>query len=94
MSSTAFNNIAIPHTFKMEAIESKVYIIVSEKPIIWSKNQTVNIIFLFAINEKDKHIFYNVFEALSSVFSDKNALEKAINCTSYQKFIDFLIQQV
>ncbi|MGY3779464.1 BglG family transcription antiterminator [Isobaculum melis] len=93
MSSTAFHNCAIPHTFKMTALKSKLYMIISEKPIQWGKNHGVNFVFLFAINEKDKQLFYNIFEILSLIFSDKNHVLQAIKLKKFDDFIAFLLSQ-
>lgn len=93
MSSTAFNNCAIPHTFKMNALQSKLYLIISEKPIQWEKNHGVNFVFLFAINEKDKKLFYNIFEILSLLFSNKNNVLQAIKLKKFDDFIAFLLSQ-
>ncbi|MDT2600164.1 BglG family transcription antiterminator [Enterococcus hulanensis] len=93
MSSTAFNNIAIPHTFKMNALQSKMYIIVSERAISWGKKDFVNLVFLFAISEQDKQIFYNVFEILSLLFANEENTLEAINKKNFADFINFLLHQ-
>lgn len=93
MSSTAFNNIAIPHTFKMNALQSKMYIIVSERAISWGKKDFVNLVFLFAISEQDKQIFYNVFEILSLLFANEENTLEAVNKKNFADFINFLLHQ-
>lgn len=89
LSSTAFQKIAIPHTLKMDAIVSKMYIIVSEKPISWGEDN-VNIILLFAINEQDRQFFYSVFEILSLIYSNPINVIKSIQAKDYDAFIDFI----
>lgn len=89
LSSTAFHKIAIPHTLVMDAHKSKMYIILSEKPIDWDKQQ-VNLVFLFAINEKDKHIFYTIFEILSIIYSNPTNVLKSLQCKNYNDFIKFI----
>ncbi|MBP1041009.1 BglG family transcription antiterminator [Vagococcus sp. BWB3-3] len=93
LSSTAYNNIAIPHTIKMNARHSKMYIICSDRPIDWGNEEFVNIVFLFAINDKDKKIFYTIFEMISLLFSDRKKVLSALKHDDYQSFLNFLTNQ-
>lgn len=90
ISSTAFHKIAIPHTLKMDAYISKMYIILGEKAIAWDKHN-VNIVFLFAMNEKNKQDFYAIFEILSLIFMNPSNVIKSLQCKNYDEFVSFLM---
>lgn len=59
MSSTAFNNnVAIPHSMKMDALKTGVCLIVNDKPVKWGREK-VQIIAMIPINEKKNSITYS-----------------------------------
>lgn len=94
LSSTAFGRIAIPHTFKLTAIQSKVYIIVSEKPIHWEKQHYVNLIFVFAINHQDKEHFYTFYETLAYIFSNLAHFDDIVKQPDLKHFTQFLLDKI
>ncbi len=90
MSSTAFNGIAIPHSMKMSAQKTGMFVIVNEESISWGKKQ-VNIIFLLAINRNEKNVFHYIFDSLATILSEELNLKKLISCNSYEEFIITLV---
>lgn len=83
---------AIPHTFKMDALQSKLYVILSDKSILWDTNN-VHIVFFFAINEQDKKIFYIIYEILSLIFSSQKNVIKALKCQNHEEFIELITNE-
>lgn len=64
MSSTAFNNnVAIPHSMKMDALKTGVCLIVNDKPVKWGEEK-VQIIAMIPINEKEKKNSITYLKAL------------------------------
>lgn len=90
MSSTAFNNIAIPHSMKMNAIHTSAYVLINEKPIKWGDNN-VNIVLMLAINRNEKKAFKDIFESITSILSEEENIKKIINCSTYDEFINIII---
>ena len=55
-ASTAFGNIAIPHSMEMEALKTCIGVAISQKGIRWD-NHIVHVVLLVALNKIDKQIF-------------------------------------
>ncbi|HBZ0181129.1 TPA: transcription antiterminator, partial [Clostridioides difficile] len=95
MSSTAFNNnVAIPHSMKMDALKTGVCLIVNDKPVKWGEEK-VQIIAMIPINEKEKEKFNYIFESFIEILSEWNnvkELTKADNYSSFMNRIAYLIQ--
>ncbi|MCA0552863.1 PTS sugar transporter subunit IIA [Clostridioides difficile] len=97
MSSTAFNNnVAIPHSMKMDALKTGVCLIVNDKPVKWGEEK-VQIIAMIPINEKEKEKFNYIFENFIEILSEWNnvkELTKADNYSSFMNRIAYLIQNI
>ncbi|HBF7898589.1 PTS sugar transporter subunit IIA [Clostridioides difficile] len=95
MSSTAFNNnVAIPHSMKMDALKTGVCLIINDKPVKWGEEK-VQIIAMIPINEKEK--FNYIFESFIEILSEWNnikELTKADNYSSFMNRIAYLIQNI
>lgn len=84
-SSTAFGNIAIPHSVHMNALKTSIAVVISKKGIKWDDN-LVNLVLLIAINEFDKKTFRNLYEAIISLFDNNDIINLAKNCTNFKDF--------
>ena len=84
-ATTAFGNVAIPHSVEMNAIKTSVAVTISKKGFEWEQN-TVHIVFLLAINKADSRTFRYLYESLISLFSDNHVLQEIRNCTSFKDF--------
>ncbi|MGC8432470.1 BglG family transcription antiterminator [Clostridioides difficile] len=97
MSSTAFNNnVAIPHSMKMDALKTGVCLIVNDKPVKWGEEK-VQIIAMIPINENENEKFNYIFESFIEILSEWNnvkELTKADNYSSFMNRIAYLIQNI
>ncbi len=84
-ATTAFGNIAIPHSVDMNAVKTSITIAISKSGFQWAGN-TVYLIFLLAINKADKTAFRELYESLVSLFGDKNTIQEARACNSFKDF--------
>lgn len=84
-ATTAFGNIAIPHSMDMDAIKTSIAVAVSKKGFQWGTN-TVHLVLLLAINKADKKTFRELYESLISLFSEDSILQEVRNCTSFKDF--------
>lgn len=84
-ATTAFGNVAIPHSTDMDAIKTSIAVAISKRGFQWGSN-TVHIVFLLAINKADKQTFRNLYESLISLFSDENMIQEARNCGGFKDF--------
>lgn len=88
-ASTAFGNIAIPHSMEMQALKTCIGVAVSKKGFLWNQ-QIVHIVLLVAINKADKHAFRELYEALVMLFSDEQVIHLLKECTSFATFEEYL----
>jgi lichenan operon transcriptional antiterminator len=93
MSSTAFNNLAIPHCMKMNAKKTGMFVVINEKPTQWGDNQ-VNLILMLSINRNDRKLFNEVFENLTMILTEPEAMKEILNCTTYEDFIQTLVERI
>ena len=88
-ASTAFGQIAIPHSMKMDCEKTGLAIAISPGGIQWGA-QRVHIVLLIAINEKDSHLFKELYEALILLFSDPSILEVLRQCKTFEEFTNVI----
>lgn len=88
-ATTAFGNVAIPHSAEMNAIKTSVAVAVSKKGFQWGSN-TVHVVFLLAINKADRSTFRNLYESLISLFSDNRIVQEMRNCNSFKEFESYI----
>lgn len=89
LSSTGFNNFAIPHALKMNAKKTGMFVYLCETPIEWG-NFTVSLVIMLCFNREDRTVFNEIFEPLTMILSDHSNFKKAISMPDYKSFIDFL----
>lgn len=89
-SSTAFGRLAVPHSLKMEANRTGMYILLSDKPIVWGEHM-VNVVLLFAINRQDRELFHEIFDNLIVLLLEYHSLEKVLESGSYEEFIEAIL---
>jgi lichenan operon transcriptional antiterminator len=89
ISPTSIGNlVAIPHPLKPNALGSCIAIGILKKPIKWGEN-TVQLVFLLALNEKDKEEFSHLFNHLWKIVQNKKLVTELC---SKERFEDFISQ--
>ncbi len=88
-ATTAFGNVAIPHSVDMNAIKTNISVCISKKGIQWGKN-TVYVVLLLAINKADRRQFRYLYESLISIFTENNIVQEVRNCSSFKQFENFV----
>jgi len=89
MSSTGFQNFAIPHALKMNAIKTGMFIYVSSTPIDWN-GVPVSLVILLCFNREERYIFNEIFEPLTMILTNGSNLKKLLSLPDYDSFIRFL----
>lgn len=92
MSSTGFQNFAIPHAMKMVAQKTGMYVYLSEEPTPWD-DSAVSLIILLCFRRDDRYIFNEVFEPLTMILTEPANVKKLLNVRTYDEFITFLQEQ-
>jgi len=92
-ASTAFENVAIPHSVEMDAFQTSIAVAISKEGINWNEHK-VHIVLLIAINKTDKKIFHELYEAIIQLFCEKEVIESIKFCHSFQDFKDFVYNKI
>jgi mannitol/fructose-specific phosphotransferase system IIA component (Ntr-type) len=88
--STAYGNIAIPHSMRISARKTGMAILLNEKPVPWGQNM-VNIVLLFAIEKESQNFFYDIFDNLITLLLEAPNAAKIIECETYNDFIKTIV---
>ncbi len=87
ISSTAFNQIAVPHTLTMNANQTMISIALFDKPVSWGSKK-ISIVFMFAIHPEDKKMFHFIFDNLISLLLNDENVSLLKECRNYTDFIE------
>ena len=90
VSSSAYTNIAMPHPLEMCALNSAIVVSIHPNAIQWN-NSRVNIVFLLAINLKDRLFFKDIFDFITEVISEEKKLKSLLDAKTYEEFISILV---
>ena len=93
MATTAFGNIAIPHSIDMNAYKTSIAVAISKEGFIWDSN-TVHIVFLLAINKADRKLFRPLYESLIYLFSNERVISEIRNCSSFSEFKNIIYSEI
>ena len=89
-ASTAFGSIAIPHSNTLDANKTCIGIYISKKGISWKKN-TVNLVFLIAININEIQIFRELYENLINIFDSQILLNEIFDTNNLEEFKEIVL---
>lgn len=89
LSSTAFQDFAIPHAMKMHADKTGISVLISDTPVEWDSRQ-VHIVMMLCFNREERFIFNEVFEPLTLVLGSRENIRKLAAVGDYREFIELL----
>lgn len=89
-ASTAFGRLAVPHTLKMQSLETGIFVLINDKPISWG-DQNVNVVLLFCFREDDRMLFYDIFDNVISSLLEERYIDEIVSCKSYQEFENLMM---
>lgn len=89
LSSTAFVNFAIPHTMKMSANKSCIYILINDEAIDWDDNQ-VHLVVMLCFSASDRQVFNTIFESLSVSLLNRSMIHDIQIAQGFEEFIDII----
>lgn len=90
LSSTAFNNFAIPHQFIEKTKKSSIAILINKNGIQWN-NQKVKVVFLFNIALKHKYLFKEIYSSLIDVLNDSTHIDTISTLSDFLEFKNYLL---
>lgn len=82
------NHVAMPHPYKILEEETKVWVAVLEKPVIWTKNQ-VSVLFLTSIGRTDEDLPY-FYEATAGAMQDRDGMERLAREKKFEILMEIL----
>ena len=89
ISSTAFDQFAIPHAMKMHEKKTGINIMICDEPVDWDGKE-IKLIMMLCFNKNERHIFNELFEPISMILIDPDNLNKVSKARSAEEFIDLL----
>lgn len=91
LGNTNMNDIfALAHPMKLCAKETKVAVAILDKPILWSEEETVRIVFLLAIKQGVQKDIEHLYDSFIEIVNDSKLQQKIIHCKDYNEFISIL----
>ncbi len=88
-STTAFPNIAIPHSLKLDAIQTSVCVMICPKGVRWG-GYDIRIVLTVAVNKIDARRFGELYQALIALFDNEKLIEEVIRIGSFEVFERFV----
>ena len=89
ISSTSFDNFAIPHAMKMHEKKTGISIRINKEPIDWNGNN-VELVMMLCFNRNDRYLFNELFEPISMILVDPDNMSKVLKAKSAKEFIEIL----
>lgn len=90
MSSTAYSNIAIPHTISATGMKTGIAVAVCKNYIKWDDNY-INIVLLLSVANNEKEQFKLIFSDLINCFTSELWKENYNKINNFQQFISLII---
>lgn len=87
MASTAFGDVAIPHTLEMNAHKTGILIMTSKTGIQWDDTDNCHLIMMIAVNGSDVKMFSVLLQSLISVLSIRKNVTILQQSNNYEQFM-------
>ncbi len=88
-STSVYTGIALPHADPAFVNESQLIMMTLDKPIKWGSN-TIKVVMLIAIAEKDEEIYKKALVSLYSKIDNKDYINRLWRANKKQTFIEEL----
>lgn len=92
MAATNYDTVAVPHTLKMQAKSTGIVIMLNRNNLQWREGSTksVQLIFMIAINNQDTQIFNELLQAIISIVSIRENVNRLISSNNYKEFMQIM----
>lgn len=91
LSSTVIQNFAIPHTVKMQEINSCMYILINDTPIDWDSSQ-IQLVIMLCFSPADRQLFNTIFDPLAITLLNRSTVRELLNIRTPEEFLNVLIR--
>ena len=89
-ASTAFNDVAIPHSIEMDSAKTSVSVLICKDGLPWG-GQIVHIVLLMSISKTNHAEFSRLYEALVTLFSNTENVRNFSKCTDFKSFHNLIM---
>ncbi len=87
LSSTAFHDIAVPHSLTAKSThKSFISIALFDEGILWSENKYVHVVAIIGINDHSRKIFSKFFDQLIDMLDNPVNIQKLLNANNFDEF--------
>lgn len=87
---TTYGDVAIPHPLNPNVIRSAIAVCINKKGIHWCNGQTVKVVFILALCQKEQSLFTEIFDSISLILSNPESVRLISKVKSHQQFMDLL----
>lgn len=93
LSSTAFEQFAIPHTMKMEAKKTGIYLLIHKGGIDW-QGQKVHLVMMLCFSPDERSLFNDLFDQLTEVLMQARNRLSIIESNHYEEVIEKIVNGI
>ena len=91
LSSTAFHDIAVPHSLTAKSThKSFISIALFNEGILWSEDKYVHVVAMIGINDNSRKIFSKFFDQLIHMFDNPANIQKLLNTHDFDEFFNVI----
>lgn len=93
LSSTAFGNVAVPHSLENNVNRSFISVCLFDDPILWNTSH-VSIVALLGLHEDSKDLFAEIFDYFIEIISNPKNISLLISSRSYEEYIEQMTNMI
>lgn len=90
LSSTVIQNFAIPHTVKMQEINSCMYILINDVPMEWGET-SIQLIIMLCFSPADRQLFNTIFDPLAITLLNRSTVKELLTISTPDEFLNVLM---
>lgn len=90
LSSTVIQNFAIPHTVKMQEINSCMYILINDVPMEWGET-AIQLVIMLCFSPADRQLFNTIFDPLAIMLLNRSTVKELLTINTPEEFLDVLV---
>ena len=90
---TSFTDFALPHSYEMDAFRTGVCVLISKEGIQWGEN-LVHLVLMISMNKRDIIYFYQLYEAVITLFSQRPSSSFVNGINSFSDFKEIIFSLI
>lgn len=95
IGSTNMNSVfALPHPFEHQANQTKVAVAILPKPLKWTNDASVQIVFMLAVQSNDHQNIEHLYDIFIQIINNTKLQNEIINTENYDTFLHTLLSSL